>query len=272
MVVCLDGETIFLSCVWIFFLIPGTAVLIYAKFFLKKAQRRIAIEGNIGAGKTTFVTQTHQENYKLIPEEVESILLAEFYKDPQLYGFQYQLHCFAQRINARATAPTDVDLIFDRSLLGDKVFAKANLSKADYLTYKCFFDAVYPNIRKEDLIIYLKLPVSILDSRIKKRGRESESTITREYLQKLEKLYEEELTEISKTKPVYEVIMKDLKREDYSTMFSEIMWDYTTYRRRNGIFLMDPKAQLKTPVKKSWTKRAISYISECLLVRHIKLD
>jgi len=87
--------------------------------------------------------------------------------------------------------------IIDRSIYEDAyIFVRAlhsmgNISERDYLTYRRVFDLVIKNLPTPSLLIYLKAPVDVLVERINSRGREIESSISRDYLQLLETFYED---------------------------------------------------------------------------------
>jgi deoxyadenosine/deoxycytidine kinase len=87
--------------------------------------------------------------------------------------------------------------IIDRSIYEDAfIFARAlhslgNISELDYITYRKVYELVVRSLPAPSLLIYLKAPVDILMKRIQKRGREMESTISRDYLSLLDSFYDD---------------------------------------------------------------------------------
>jgi deoxyadenosine/deoxycytidine kinase len=156
----------------------------------------IAIEGNIGAGKTTL---THllakQLNARIILEEfADNPFLPKFYKDPKQYAFPLELFFMAERykqlkemINTSDLFHTVTvsDYFFTKCLL----FAKINLLDEEFRLYQKLFDIMCQQLALPDVLIYLHAPVSKLQQNIKKRKREYEQNIPDEYLFKIQETY-----------------------------------------------------------------------------------
>jgi deoxyadenosine/deoxycytidine kinase len=156
----------------------------------------IAIEGNIGAGKTTLSNLLSQHyNAKLMLEEfAENPFLTKFYENPQQYAFPLELFFLAERFKQQQEKiqATDLfqsvtisDYIFTKCLL----FAKVNLPEEEFRLYQKLFDVFFQQLTTPDILIYLHAPVTKLQSNIKKRNREYEQTIPDEYLLKLQETY-----------------------------------------------------------------------------------
>jgi deoxyadenosine/deoxycytidine kinase len=156
----------------------------------------IAIEGNIGAGKTTLSNLLSQHyNAKLMLEEfAENPFLTKFYENPQQYAFPLELFFLAERFKQQQDKiqATDLfqsitisDYIFTKCLL----FAKVNLPEEEFRLYQKLFDVFFQQLTTPDILIYLHAPVTKLQSNIKKRNREFEQTIPDEYLLKLQETY-----------------------------------------------------------------------------------
>jgi deoxyadenosine/deoxycytidine kinase len=156
----------------------------------------IAIEGNIGAGKTTLSNLLSQHyNAKLMLEEfAENPFLTKFYGNPQQYAFPLELFFLAERFKQQQEKiqATDLfqsvtisDYIFTKCLL----FAKVNLPEEEFRLYQKLFDVFFQQLTTPDILIYLHAPVTKLQSNIKKRNREYEQTIPDEYLLKLQETY-----------------------------------------------------------------------------------
>lgn len=161
----------------------------------------IAIIGNIGAGKTTL-TQMLGEYYKweVMYEAVEgNPYLADFYQDMPRWAFNLQIfflnNRFAQVQKIRAT--TYATIIQDRTIYEDAFIFARNLHESgvmterDYQTYLLLFESIIQTVSQPDLLIYLKADIPKLVSQIKKRGREFEAGISTDYLDGLNRYYED---------------------------------------------------------------------------------
>jgi len=156
----------------------------------------IAVEGNIGAGKTTLSQLLSQYyNAKLMLEEfAENPFLTKFYENPKQYAFPLELFFLAERFKQQQELIKNTDLfqsvtisdyLFTKCLL----FAKVNLPEEEYRLYQKMFDVFQQQLVTPDVLIYLHAPVSKLQSNIKKRNRKFEQSIPDEYLYKLQETY-----------------------------------------------------------------------------------
>jgi len=156
----------------------------------------IAVEGNIGAGKTTLTQLLSQYyNAKLMLEEfAENPFLTKFYENPKQYAFPLELFFLAERFKQQQELIKNTDLfqsvtisdyLFTKCLL----FAKVNLPEEEYRLYQKMFDVFQQQLVTPDVLIYLHAPVSKLQSNIKKRNRKFEQSIPDEYLYKLQETY-----------------------------------------------------------------------------------
>ena len=156
----------------------------------------IAVEGNIGAGKTTLSQLLSQHyNAKLMLEEfAENPFLTKFYENPKQYAFPLELFFLAERFKQQQELIKNTDLfqsvtisdyLFTKCLL----FAKVNLPEEEYRLYQKMFDVFQQQLVTPDVLIYLHAPVSKLQSNIKKRNRKFEQSIPDEYLYKLQETY-----------------------------------------------------------------------------------
>lgn len=156
----------------------------------------IAVEGNIGAGKTTLSQLLSQHyNAKLMLEEfAENPFLTKFYENPKQYAFPLELFFLAERFKQQQDLIKTADLfqsvtisdyLFTKCLL----FAKVNLPEEEYRLYQKMFDVFQQQLTAPDVLIYLHAPVNKLQSNIKKRNRKFEQSIPDEYLFKLQETY-----------------------------------------------------------------------------------
>jgi len=161
----------------------------------------IAIIGNIGAGKTTLTQMLGQHyGWEVMYEAVEgNPYLADFYEDMERWAFNLQIfflnNRFAQVQTIRST--TYATIIQDRTIYEDAFVFARNLydskimTERDYRSYLLLFESIMKTVSQPDLLIYLKADIPKLVSQIKKRGREFEADISEEYLQNLNRYYED---------------------------------------------------------------------------------
>lgn len=156
----------------------------------------LVIEGNIGAGKTTFAKMLAEEfDSKLILERfAENPFLPKFYHDPEKYSFPLELSFLAERYGQLKKELTNRDLfhqqtIADYYFMKSLIFAQNTLAQDEYNLYRNFFDIIYERLPKPDLFVYLHLPEERLILQIKARGRDYEQSITSDYLKKIREGY-----------------------------------------------------------------------------------
>jgi deoxyguanosine kinase len=156
----------------------------------------VVIEGNIGAGKTTLATRiSDQFNARLILEHfADNPFLPKFYKNPEKYSFPLELSFLASRYKQLKEELTPQDLfkaftVADYYFMKSLVFASSTLHGDEYNLYRTIFYIIYGSLPKPDIFVYLHLNTDRLLSNIRKRGRDYETTITREYLQKIQESY-----------------------------------------------------------------------------------
>lgn len=156
----------------------------------------IAIEGNIGAGKTALAQLIASElNYAPILEEFrDKAYLERFYQDRERYAFPLEISFLVERYQQLSHALASgnlfkpgfvADYIFDKSL----IFASRNLSQDQYHLFKELFDVFAAQLSFPDLLIYLHRPIAQVRAHIQHRGRPFEQDIPEQYLQEVEEGY-----------------------------------------------------------------------------------
>lgn len=156
----------------------------------------IAVEGNIGAGKTTLSQLLSQHyNSKLMLEEfAENPFLTKFYENPKQYAFPLELFFLAERFKQQQELIKKNDL-FQELIISDYqftkclLFAKVNLPDEEYRLYQKMFDVFIQQLVTPDILIYLHAPVNKLQRNIKKRNRKFEQSIPDDYLFKIQETY-----------------------------------------------------------------------------------
>jgi 2-amino-4-hydroxy-6-hydroxymethyldihydropteridine diphosphokinase len=159
---------------------------------LSEKYNYIAIEGNIGAGKTTLANLlSGQFNAKIVLERfADNPFLPKFYQDKERYAFPLEMSFLADRYQQLSDDLAQLDLfknliISDYYIFKSLIFAQITLQKDEYLLYRKMFDLMYKEITKPDLYVYLYQDTKRLLENIKKRGREYEQNIEAAYLQKI---------------------------------------------------------------------------------------
>ena len=161
---------------------------------------QIAIAGNIGSGKTTLTTML-AERYGWQPK-FESVdynpYLEDYYRDIQRWSFAMEVFFLKERFKALLDIQkTSHNTIQDRSIYeGVFVFtatnyAMGNLNERDYSTYMELFEQMTREIEMPDLMIFLRSSVAHLVQNIEKRGRNYEQKIPIEYLENINRRYDD---------------------------------------------------------------------------------
>ena len=192
----------------------------------------IAIEGNIGAGKTTLAKMMSDEfNAKIILERfADNAFLPKFYEDKERFAFPLEMSFLADRYQQLTDDLAQLDLfknliVSDYYIFKSLIFAQITLQKEEYLLYRRMFDIMYKEITKPDLYVYLYQNTSRLLQNIKKRGREYEQNIEENYLQKIHDGYKNFIN----TQQELNVLVIDVSEidfvnvpEDYQSIINEI--------------------------------------------------
>ncbi|MEA1873677.1 MAG: deoxynucleoside kinase [Bacteroidota bacterium] len=156
----------------------------------------IVIEGNIGAGKTSFVRKYVEDiNARAIYERfADNDFLAKFYADPEKYAFTLEMSFLADRFHQLKKELNTQELfsngiVSDYFLMKSLIFARSTLSEDEYRLYRDIFEIIYQRLSKPDIYVYLHKTPDTLLKNISKRGRTYEETITKDYLKSIEDSY-----------------------------------------------------------------------------------
>ena len=180
----------------------------------------IAIAGNIGSGKTTLTTMlTKRYGWKPRFESVDyNPYLEDYYKDIKRWSFPMEVFFLKERFkDLLEISRSDESVVQDRSIyegvyvFTENNYAMGNLDERDYETYMELFEDMTDAVQFPDLMIYLRASVSHLVSNIEKRGREYEQKMPLDYLENLNKRYEEFIKEKYKGR----VLTIDVDNLDY---------------------------------------------------------
>lgn len=176
--------------------IEETGLQIKRPVSLVEKYNYIAIEGNIGAGKTTLSKMIGDDfNAKLVLERfADNPFLPKYYADMERYAFPLEMSFLADRYRQLSDDLAQFDLfknfiVSDYYIFKSLIFAQVSLPKEEYVLYRRMFDIMYKEIAKPDLYIYLYQNTDRLLENIKKRGRDYEQNIGQEYLEKIHQGY-----------------------------------------------------------------------------------
>lgn len=208
----------------------------------------IAITGNIGAGKTTLAEQLAVHyGWEVLYEAVEgNPYLADFYDDMTRWSFNLQIYFLNSRFaqikqilaiqqenlaqqtqllrqnnlvrEGSTNRPSLRTVIQDRTIYEDAAIFARNLyqsgrmAERDYRTYQDLFENMMSLVRPPDLMIYLRADLPKLREQIRKRGRSFEQSISDEYLNSLNTLYEEFVASYQSG----ELLIVDVNKLDYA--------------------------------------------------------
>ncbi|HEU4790105.1 MAG TPA: 2-amino-4-hydroxy-6-hydroxymethyldihydropteridine diphosphokinase [Flavobacterium sp.] len=178
----------------------------------------IAIEGNIGAGKSTLALKMAEDfNAKTVLERfADNPFLPKFYEDQSRYAFSLEMSFLADRYQQLSDDLSQFDLfkdfvIADYHIFKSLLFSKITLEEDEFRLYRTLFDIIYKEMPKPDLYIYLYQNTNRLLQNIKIRGRSYEQDITAEYLEKINKGY----LEYIKTQTDLNVLIIDVSDRDF---------------------------------------------------------
>lgn len=156
----------------------------------------IAIEGNIGAGKTTLAYKIAEDfNAKLVLERfADNPFLPKFYEDRSRFAFPLEMSFLADRYQQFTDDTSQYDLfknfmVSDYDIYKSLIFARITLQREEYALYDKLFRLMYKEVKKPKIYVYLYQTTERLLDNIKKRGRDYEQNITPEYLENINKGY-----------------------------------------------------------------------------------
>ena len=197
------------------------------KLFDFSKHNYIAIEGNIGAGKTSLSTQIASDfNAKLVLERfADNPFLPKFYKEPQRYAFTLEMSFLADRYQQITDDLGQLDLfkdfiVSDYDVFKSLIFSKITLQPDEFKLYRKLFYLMYKDIAKPDLYVYLYQNTERLQANIKKRGRKYESEIEDDYLEKINAGY----LEFLKSQTEFNVKIIDISDKDFVKHRADYLW------------------------------------------------
>ena len=157
--------------------------------------RYIAIEGVIGAGKTSLARKIKERlNGELLLEQFDANpFLEKFYSDRRRYAFQTQMFFLINRFKQQEELNQEnlfrdyivSDYVFEK----DRIFAYMNLNNEELKLYESLYPLLARNLRKPELVVFLQSSADRLMHNIKKRNRKIERALSRSYIEELSDAY-----------------------------------------------------------------------------------
>lgn len=160
----------------------------------------IAIAGNIGAGKSSLTGLLAKHfGWEAFYESVDdNPYLSDFYEDMRRWSFNLQIYFLSSRFrHQKEMLERKGRFVQDRTIYEDvEIFAKnlhnmGLMSDRDFENYEALFQEMTNYLQEPSLLIYIRAQVPTLVQQIQQRGRDYENTIRIEYLERLNRLYED---------------------------------------------------------------------------------
>lgn len=196
------------------------------------AYNYIAIEGNIGAGKTTLASMMSSDfNARLILERfADNPFLPKFYEDPKRFAFPLEMSFLADRYQRISDDLSQLDLfsdfiVSDYDIYKSLIFSKITLEQDEFKLYRTLFKLMYKDIAVPDLYVYLYQSSEQLKANIQKRGRDYEQQIELNYLEKINAGYLDFLkNQKGMQVKIIDITSRDFvaNREDYFWLLNQI--------------------------------------------------
>ncbi len=168
----------------------------------------IAIAGNIGVGKTTLTRLLSERfNWQAFYENFdENPYLVSFYEDMSRWAFQSQIFFLKERIKEhiniqqlQTSCVQDRTIYEDAEVFARNLYERGIMPERDFAVYYDLYSGLRDFLRSPDVLIYLRASAWTLISRIRKRGRDFEQQIDKEYIMQLNTLYESWVSDMQKT-------------------------------------------------------------------------
>ncbi len=186
----------------------------------------IAVEGLIGAGKTTLAKRLAAEwgAETVLEEFAENPFLPQFYEHPERHAFSLELSFLAQRYHQLKKVGErslfQPAAVADYSIGKSLVFASVTLPPDEHALFRDLYTIMYAGLPKPELLVYLHLSMDLVQDRIRSRGRSYEQQISAEYLGQLQERY---IDHLRKTEGV-RILVVDLNGKD-------LLMDSNAYQR-----------------------------------------
>ncbi|WP_172253852.1 deoxynucleoside kinase [Saccharibacillus deserti] len=182
----------------------------------------IAVEGPIGAGKTTLATLLAAElNMPLLKEIVEeNPFMERFYQNLDEWSFQLEMFFLCNRYKQLGDAEAHwirqgKPLVSDYHIYKNLIFSERTLKGREREKYRQIYHVLTDDLVKPDVIVYIKASLETLLARIAKRGRSFEQDMDRAYLEQLIEDYESAMASLAVTEPDTVILTIDGDATDF---------------------------------------------------------
>jgi deoxyadenosine/deoxycytidine kinase len=165
----------------------------------KKLKMYFAIAGNIGAGKTSLaeLLSKHYDWEARYEDVIDNPYLDDFYNHMERWSFNLQVYFLNSRFrqlknfrNSNKNFIQDRTIYEDAHIFAPNLHAMGLMNQRDFNNYQSLFELMESMVQGPDMLIYLRSSIPNLVSKIHKRGREYENSISIEYLSRLNERYE----------------------------------------------------------------------------------
>lgn len=165
----------------------------------KKLKMYFAIAGNIGAGKTSLaeLLSKHYDWEAHYEDVIDNPYLDDFYNHMERWSFNLQVYFLNSRFrqlknfrNSNKNFIQDRTIYEDAHIFAPNLYAMGLMNQRDFNNYQSLFELMESMVQGPDMLIYLRSSIPNLVSKIHKRGREYENSISIEYLSRLNERYE----------------------------------------------------------------------------------
>lgn len=201
----------------------------------------VAIEGVIGAGKTSLARRLAErfDGRVILERFEENPFLERFYMDRPRWAFQTQLSFLASRFRQQQQlGGRDLfhevvisDYAFDK----DRIFARLNLDGDEVNLYETMFNIMQPTVPRPDLIVYLQSTTERLMENIGRRGRPYEANMDREYIESLNRAYNQYYFHYTAT-PLLIVNATNIDFVKHSTDLDELVRQIAGHRHPGTVY------------------------------------
>lgn len=183
------------------------------ELYVMKQSPFIAVEGAIGAGKTTLAAMlAEQFHFPLLNEIVdENPFLDKFYQNIEEWSFQLEMFFLCNRYKqledtAQQFVSRQQPVVADYHIYKNLIFAQRTLKDVKLDKYRQIYHLLTDDLPKPNIIIYIRADLDTLLHRIAKRGRSFEQDIDPAYLSQLIEDYETAFAELREKEPSTAII------------------------------------------------------------------
>ncbi|MCE3200208.1 deoxynucleoside kinase [Paenibacillus sonchi] len=182
----------------------------------------IAVEGPIGAGKTTLATMLAGELQLPVIKEIveENPFLDKFYQNMDDWSFQLEMFFLCNRYKQLEDTVNQYinkgkPVISDYHIYKNLIFGERTLKGTKREKYREIYHVLTDDLPKPDIILYIRADLDTLLARIAKRGRQFEEDIAPDYLQQLIEDYDAAMASLALTEPSTVIVTIDGNQVDF---------------------------------------------------------